>query len=171
MTSGGDAVDCQCHHAFQILFWFTNQHYILGDDGLAGNQPHRGIDVDPVAKLAGLMRGPNSCFEHFQNFMDGLVHCCRAFFAKCLAKLNALHQQASCRHGRILMALVKIVDLLVEPCVEVGANIACHRQQFRMKRALADIILDHRADQPVLIAEIAVKGRFRNAERTRHLVE
>ena len=37
-VSGGDAVDRQRHHAFQIVFRLADQHHVLGHDHLAGDQ-------------------------------------------------------------------------------------------------------------------------------------
>ena len=69
------------------------------------------------------------------------------------------------------MLLVKVINLLVEPGVEVGADVACCAKQISMKGPLAHIMLDGCADQSVLVPEIAVQGRLRNTKHTRHFVE
>ena len=69
------------------------------------------------------------------------------------------------------MLLVKVINLLVEPCVEVGADVACRAEQIGVKGPLTHIMLDRSADQSVLVSEIAVQGRLRDAQRTRHFVE
>ena len=94
-----------------------------------------------------------------------------AFLADGIAKLDTFHQQAACRHGSVRVLLVKVINLLVEPCVEVSADVACRAEQIGVKSPMAHIMLDGGADQPVLVPEIAVQGRLRDAQRTRHFIE